>query len=179
MKKSEIYKGDQRPGDFSRGVTHFYGSSLVMTFEFSRISKTSLTSVEYLKRHFLNRHACFFRNRPLIHRWIFLSRCWDIYPAHCTGLELFLELPQNKICYILHPKYTSFSCFPIFARLQSESLYFNKIRVTYAIFDILKEADWMLFQASADKFCYVPTILLYILWKYKYWCIQKGLCDIM
>ena len=84
-----------------------------MTFEFSRISKTSLTSVKYLKRHFLNHHACFFRNRPLIHRWIFLSRCWDIYPAHCTGLELFLELPQNKICYILHPKYTSFSCFPI------------------------------------------------------------------
>ena len=35
------------------------------------------------------------------------------YPAHCTGLELFPELPQNKICYILHSKYTSFYCFPI------------------------------------------------------------------
>ena len=63
--------------------------------------------------------------------------------------------------------------------MQSESLYFYKICVTYAIFDILKEADWMLFQASADKFCYVPTILLYISWKYKYWGIQKGLCDVV
>ena len=35
------------------------------------------------------------------------------YPAHCTGLELLPEPPQNKICYRLHPKYTSFSCFPI------------------------------------------------------------------
>ena len=34
-------------------------------------------------------------------------------------------------------------------------------------FDILKEADWMLFQASAGKFCYMSTILLYILWKHK------------
>ena len=41
------------------------------------------------------------------------------------------------------------------------------------------EADWMLFQASADKFGYVPTILLYILWKYKDWYNQKGLCNIM
>ena len=35
------------------------------------------------------------------------------YPAHCTGIELLPEPPQNKICYILHLKYTSFSCFPI------------------------------------------------------------------
>ena len=56
---------------------------------------------------------------------------------------------------------------------------FYKIWVTYAIFDILKEADWMLFQASANNFCYVPTILLYRLWKCKYWCIQKGLHNIM
>ena len=35
------------------------------------------------------------------------------YLAHCTGLELFPEPPQNKICYRLHLKYTSFSCFPI------------------------------------------------------------------
>ena len=66
-----------------------------------------------------------------------------------------------------------------FSRLLSESLYFNEIGVTYAIFDIWKEADWMLFQASADKLCYMPIIILYILWKYKYRCIQKELCDIM
>ena len=35
----------------------------------------------------------------------------------------------------------------------------------------------MLFQASADKFCYMPIVLLYVLWKYKYWCTQKGLSD--
>ena len=35
------------------------------------------------------------------------------YPAHCTGLELPPEPPQNRICYILHPKYSSFSCFSI------------------------------------------------------------------
>ena len=56
---------------------------------------------------------------------------------------------------------------------------FFKIGVTYAIFYILKEADWMLFQTSPDNFCYVPTILLYIPWKYKYWCIQKSLCDVV
>ena len=56
---------------------------------------------------------------------------------------------------------------------------FYKIWVTYTIFDILKEADWMLFQASANNFCYVLTILLYRLWKCKYWCIQKGLHNIM
>ena len=54
-----------------------------------------------------------------------------------------------------------------FARLPSESLYFYEIEVTYAIFDILKEADWMLFQPAADNFYYVPTILFYIPWKYK------------
>ena len=48
------------PGGLSRGVTHFYESSLAMTFEFFRISKTNLTSVECLKRHFLNHPACFF-----------------------------------------------------------------------------------------------------------------------
>ena len=36
-------------------------SLLAMTFEFSRISKTNLTSVDYLKRHFV-----FFWKRPLI-----------------------------------------------------------------------------------------------------------------
>ena len=124
LKRSGICKGHQQkrhivwgllfwPGGFSRGITHFYGSSLAMTFEFFRISQTNLNSVEYLKIHFLKHPACVFWNRPLIDRWIFFSKCWDIYPAHYTGLELFLELHQNKICYILHPKYTSLPCFPI------------------------------------------------------------------
>ena len=34
-------------------------------------------------------------------------------PAQCTGLGLILETLQNKICNRLHPKCTSFSCFPI------------------------------------------------------------------
>ena len=42
---------------------------------------------------------------------------------------------------------------------------------SYEIFYILKEADWMLFQASANNFCYVLTIFWYIPWKYKYWYI--------
>ena len=57
--------------DFPRGVTHFYGSSLAMTFDFSRISKTNLTSVEYLKKHFINHSTTIlvsFWNRPLIDR---------------------------------------------------------------------------------------------------------------
>ena len=45
---------------FSRSVTHFYGSSLAMTFEFFRISKIHLTLVEYSKKYFLNHPACFF-----------------------------------------------------------------------------------------------------------------------
>ena len=62
-----------------------------------------------------------------------------------------------------------FSSFP--------TIYLPAIWKFYAIFDILKEADWMLFQASADNSCYETTILLYISWKYKYWCILKGLSD--
>ena len=64
-KRSGIYKGDQQKSHMnwgsslfgwkiSRGVTHFYGSSLAMAFEFSRISKTTLTSMEYLRRHSSN-----------------------------------------------------------------------------------------------------------------------------
>ena len=64
------------------------------------------------------------------------------YPAYCTALELLLERPKNDICYRYHPKYTFFSCFAInyfnLESLQSESLYFNEIGVTYAIFDVLQ-----------------------------------------
>ena len=90
------------------------------------------------------------------------------YPAHCTGLELLPKPPQNKLCYRLHPKYTSFSCFPIICSSAVCKDYFYELGVNYAIFDVLKDADWMLFQASADNFCYVLTILLYISWKYMY-----------
>ena len=128
---------------FSRGVTHLYGTTLAMNFDFSRISKTNLeTSVEYLQRHFLNHPACFFFLEQTTDRQIDLLFWVLRYPAHCTGLELLPEPPQNKICYRLHPKYTSFSCFSIICNsLQSKSPYFNEIGVTYAIFNILKEAD--------------------------------------
>ena len=55
----------------------------------------------------------------------------------------------------------------------------KKKRINYANFDILKEVNWISFQASTDTFCYVPTILLHTLWKYKYLCIQKGLCYVV
>ena len=99
-----------------------------------------------------------------------------IYPAQCTGLELLPEPLQNKICYRLHTKFMPFSCFLIICSSATWKSLFLRNR-SYAIFDILKEADWMLFQPSADNFCNVPTILLHTPWKYKYWCIQKGLCD--
>ena len=44
---------------FSRDVSHFYGITLAMNFDFFRISKTNLeTSAEYLQRHFVNHSAC-------------------------------------------------------------------------------------------------------------------------
>ena len=148
-----------------------------MNFDFPRISKTNLeTSVKYLQRNFLNHPACFFLKQTN-DRQIDLLFLGTEISAHCNVLEILPQRSEKKICYRLHPKYTSFSYF--LARLQSESLYFNEVGVTYTIFDILKEADWMLSQASPDKFCYMPTIIWYILWKYKYWCIQIGLCDIM
>ena len=63
------------------------------------------------------------------------------YPAHCTDLEPLPEPPENKISYILHPNIRPSPVSQQIARLQSESLYFNEVRVTYTIFDVLKEAD--------------------------------------
>ena len=109
-----------------------------MTFEFSRISKTNLTSVEYLKRHFLNHPTCFFWNRPLIDRWNFCSRYCDIY---CTGLELFPELspPKNllNITYLRHFWYLQGSwlnvvpsfCQQILLRANYFHVYFMKVYV--------------------------------------------------
>ena len=42
----------------------------------------------------------------------FFSGCWDTVPT-ALAWNIFLNLPKNKICYRLHPKYTSFSCFSI------------------------------------------------------------------
>ena len=102
-------------GVFKGGVAHFYGSSLAMTFEISRISKTNLTSVECLKRHFLNHHAYFYLEQTTDRQIDLYVLGAEIYtlPVYCTRLVLLPELPQNKICFIFHSKYTFFSCFPI------------------------------------------------------------------
>ena len=39
--------------------------------------------------------------------------------------------------------------------LNNSACYFQEIEVSYVIFDILKEADRMLFEASADNFSLV------------------------
>ena len=93
-------------------------------------------------------------------------------------LKRLPESPQNKICYRLQLKHTPFSYFPIICLYSIRKCLFLQ-NGSYASFYILREADWMLFQASADSFYYVPTILFYISWKYKYWCIQKGLCGVV
>ena len=100
-------------GNFKRCNT--YGSSLVMTFEFSRISKT-WSSVEYLQSHFLN-------HTLLVFLGFFLQQTTNIkidllflvlrYPTQCTSLELLPEPLQIKICYRLCWKCTHFSCFAV------------------------------------------------------------------
>ena len=98
-----------------------------MAFDFSRISKTNLeNSVEFVQGHFLNHPAYFFSKTDhlYIDRHFVLGA--EMYPAHCTSLELLHESPQNKLCYRLHPKYTGFSCFPIICSLES----FYEIRLT-------------------------------------------------
>ena len=78
-----------------------------------RFPKTNLeTSVEYLQRHFFNHPACLFLEQ-ITDRYIELLFWVLRYSVHCHGLELLQEPPQNKICYSLHQKYTSFPCFPI------------------------------------------------------------------
>ena len=89
-------------GVFYFGMGFFKGCNPLLwkltcyDLQVSQISKTNLTSVEYLKRHFLNHPACFF----------FLERTTDRekellflvlrYPAPCTGLELLPEPLQKK-----------------------------------------------------------------------------------
>ena len=68
---------------FSRNVTHFYGFTLAMTFDFSRISKINPeTSVEYLQRHFLNHPACFFSR----------TDHWCTYRLFILGAEICCPL---------------------------------------------------------------------------------------
>ena len=143
-----------------------------MNFEFSRIFKTNLTSVKYLKRHFLNHPACFFLEQTTDRKIELLISVLRL-PPQCTALQLLAEPLQNKICHTLHAKFMPFSCFPIICLPAIWKSFFYEIGVTYAII------DWMLFQPSANNFCYVPTIPLYISWKYKYWCNQNGLCDVV
>ena len=146
---------------FSRGLAHFYGIILTMIFKFSRIFKTKLeTSGEYRPSALGAEISC-----PVTGQ----------QPAYNFFLNLLkIKSVTDHIQNILLSPASQW-----IARLQSESLCFNKIGVTYTIFYILKEADWMLLQASADLFCYMLTILLQISWKYKCWYIQKGLCDIV
>ena len=54
---------------FLRGVTHFYGITFAMTYDFSRISKNNIeTSAKYFQRHFFNHPAWFFSVR-----WVTLA----------------------------------------------------------------------------------------------------------
>ena len=129
----------RRGGGCPRGVTHFYGSPLARTFEFSIISKTNLSSVEYLKLHFLNHLACFFWNRPLIDISVLGAEIYTLPTA--LSQNFFLNFPKIKFVTYYTQNIRLSPVSQQFPRLQSESLYFNKIRVTYAIFAILKEAD--------------------------------------
>ena len=160
-------------------------------YDFSRISKTNLeTSVEYLQRHFFNHLVCFILEQTpdrQIHLLFLVLR----YPAHCNGLELLPESPQNKFCYRLHPKYTAFSCFPVVCTSPVwKSLFLqNRSHLTHLWY---LEGSWMnAFQNFCQQFllrsnmayfieqAMAPTIILYMLRKFKYWCIQKDICDIM
>ena len=89
-------------GVFYFGMGFFKGCNPLLwkltcyDLQVSQISKTNLTSVEYLKRHFLNHPACFFfffwttdREKELL--FLVLR-----YPAPCTGLELLPEPLQKK-----------------------------------------------------------------------------------
>ena len=53
-----------------------------------------------------------------------------------------------------------------------------KLQFLTPFLDIFKEEDRILFQVSTDKICYMSTIILYMLQKYKYRYIQIGLCDV-
>ena len=123
-----------------------------MTFGFSRISKTKCPrnfSGVYLQGHFFNHTACFvsgtfhlLTNRPSV-----LGA--DI-PCQLRCQELFPESFQNETCYKLYPKYKFFSCFPTIYSPVVWKSFFNEMGVTYVIFHILKDVDWMLFQASGS-----------------------------
>ena len=104
------------------------------------------------------------------------------YPVYCTGLELISKLSQNKTCNILHPKYTSFYCFPIIC-LSAIWKYLLSWNKTYLCHFWYLEGSWLIIIPNFCgkillRACYSLAYFM-ILWKYKYGCIQKGLCDIM
>ena len=78
-------------------VTHFYGSTFVMTFFFSRISKINTkTSMEYLQRHFLNHLAQFFFLQQTTDRQMGLLFQVLSYLATVLAQKFFLNIPKIK-----------------------------------------------------------------------------------
>ena len=85
---------------------------------------------------------CFFFLEQTTDRLIDLLFWILRYFVHCTALELFPELPQNKICYRLRPKYMSFSCFPmICSSAMWKSLFYHlgKKFITFLLLDNVKK----------------------------------------
>ena len=92
-------------------VTHFYGMTLAITF-FQNFQDKPRNFSGVFTKAFPQPPCLLFFLEQITDRQIDLLFWVLRYPAHSTGLELLPEPPQNKICYILHPKYMSFSCFP-------------------------------------------------------------------
>ena len=76
--------------------------------------------------------------------------------------------------------FKSIHIFHYLSRLHAKSsFYFYEKRGTYIICQYPEE-NWMMFiLASADKICFMSTILFYWLLKYNYWYIQQTLVCIL
>ena len=142
--------------------------------------------MEYLQRHISSTtQLVFFWNRPLIDRWSSVLAAEIPCPLYYTRTSSWTKikwnknLNQNKICYRMHAQYTSFFCFLIICLSPIWKFLFLWNRSYLRNFWYIEGSSLNVFHASADTICYVPTILLSISWKYKYWCLQKGLCDIL
>ena len=81
---------------FSRGVIHFYVITLAITFNFSRISKTNLETQWSIYKGISSTTLLVFFPEQTIDRYIDLLFWVLRFPAHCTGVELFLNLPKIK-----------------------------------------------------------------------------------
>ena len=115
----------------------------------------------YLQQHFLNHPDCFFLKQTT-DRQIELQFWVLRYPAQCTGLELLPESLQKKTLLQITSisKYYIFLYFQIICSSAIWKSLFLRNRSYLHRFNILKEADWVIFQASAENICYVPTILM-------------------